>query len=75
VTTHLMEEAERHCERLAIMDRGRLVAEGTPAVLRAEHAAESLEAVFTAVTGRPIDEERGTLRDVRTRRRMARRLG
>ncbi len=33
VTTHLMEEAE-HCDRLAILDRGRLVAAGTPAELR-----------------------------------------
>lgn len=33
VTTHLMEEAE-HCDRLAILDRGKLVASGTPAELR-----------------------------------------
>lgn len=33
VTTHLMEEAE-HCDRLAILDCGRLVAEGTPSELR-----------------------------------------
>lgn len=33
VTTHLMEEAE-HCNRLAILDRGKLVASGTPAELR-----------------------------------------
>lgn len=35
LTTHLMDEAER-CDRLAILDRGRRVAEGTPAQLRAE---------------------------------------
>ena len=35
VTTHLMEEAER-CDRLAILDRGRLVALGTPDALKAE---------------------------------------
>ncbi len=34
VTTHLMEEAE-HCDRLAILDKGRLVATGPPAELRA----------------------------------------
>jgi len=34
LTTHLMEEAER-CDRLAILDRGRLVALGTPAELKA----------------------------------------
>jgi ABC-2 type transport system ATP-binding protein len=35
LTTHLMEEAEK-CDRLAVLDRGRLVAEGTPAGLRSE---------------------------------------
>jgi ABC-2 type transport system ATP-binding protein len=35
VTTHLMEEAER-CDRLAILNEGRLVALGTPSELRAE---------------------------------------
>src|SRR5207248_5347454 len=51
VTTHQMEEAERHCERLAIMDRGDIVALGEPAALREEHGAASLEEVFMAVTG------------------------
>ncbi len=31
LTTHYMEEAERLCDRLAIMDRGRVLAEGSPA--------------------------------------------
>ena len=74
VTTHLMEEAERHCQRLAIMDRGALVAEGVPADLREHHQASSLEEVFTAVTGQEM-EEGGNIRDVRAQRRVARRLG
>jgi lipooligosaccharide transport system ATP-binding protein len=37
LTTHFMEEAERLCHRLAIMDRGRLIAVGTPRALIAEH--------------------------------------
>jgi lipooligosaccharide transport system ATP-binding protein len=37
LTTHFMEEAERLCHRLAIMDRGRVIAEGTPRALIAEH--------------------------------------
>ncbi|HUQ76867.1 MAG TPA: ATP-binding cassette domain-containing protein [Burkholderiales bacterium] len=37
LTTHFMEEAERLCHRLAIMDRGRLIAIGTPRALIAEH--------------------------------------
>src|SRR6185503_16621314 len=37
LTTHFMEEAERLCHRLAIMDRGRVIATGTPRALIAEH--------------------------------------
>jgi ABC-2 type transport system ATP-binding protein len=76
VTTHLMEEAERYCERVAIMDMGRLVEQGEPAELLELHGAESLEDVFSAVTGRAIHEQQeGRLSDVRAQRRVARRLG
>jgi lipooligosaccharide transport system ATP-binding protein len=37
LTTHFMEEAERLCNRLAIMDRGRIIAQGSPRALIAEH--------------------------------------
>jgi lipooligosaccharide transport system ATP-binding protein len=37
LTTHFMEEAERLCDRLAIMDSGRIIAEGSPRALIAEH--------------------------------------
>jgi ABC-2 type transport system ATP-binding protein len=86
VTTHLMEEAERHCERLGVIDRGRLVEQGEPAELIERHEAESLEDVFMAVTGKTIgehgehgeqadDDHQGKLSDVRAQRRVARRLG
>jgi ABC-2 type transport system ATP-binding protein len=76
VTTHLMEEAERHCERVAIMDMGKLVEQGEPTELLERHATESLEEVFTAVTGRTIDgHDGGRLADVRAQRSVARRLG
>ena len=75
-TTHIMEEAERYAERLAIMDLGRLVEQGAPAEVRARHGSDSLEETFTLVTGRTIDEEKeGRLSDVRAQRRVARRLG
>lgn len=48
LTTHLMEEAE-HCDRLAILDHGRLVALGTPAALRAEIGGD----VLTLTTADP----------------------
>lgn len=41
VTTHLMEEAEK-CDRLALLDHGKLVALGTPAELRAEIGGDCL---------------------------------
>ncbi|HJY75771.1 MAG TPA: ATP-binding cassette domain-containing protein [Burkholderiales bacterium] len=37
LTTHHMEEAERLCQRLAIMDHGRIIAVGSPRALIAEH--------------------------------------
>jgi lipooligosaccharide transport system ATP-binding protein len=44
LTTHYMEEAARLCDRLLIMDEGRIVTEGTPAALVLEHAGrEALE--------------------------------
>ncbi len=78
VTTHLMEEAERHCDRLGVLDHGRLIEQGEPAELIERHAAASLEDVFTTITGRGIDEQaddEGRLSDVRAQRRVARRLG
>ena len=39
LTTHYMDEAERLCDRLAVMDRGRVVAEGAPAELIRKHLA------------------------------------
>ncbi len=81
VTTHLMEEAERHCDRLGVIDQGRLIEQGEPAELIERHNADSLEDVFTSITGRPLDgesgngeDEEGRLSDVRAQRSVARRL-
>ncbi len=54
-TTHYMEEAERLCDRIGIIDQGRLIAEGTSRDLidQTEGAAD-LEAVFLALTGRAL---------------------
>jgi ABC-2 type transport system ATP-binding protein len=72
VTTHQMEEAERQCERIAIMDLGEIAALGTSADLRREFDAPSLEDVFTAATGGRLEE--GTFRDVRASRKRSSRL-
>jgi len=42
LTTHYMEEAESLCNRLVIMDQGRIIARGRPRDLIEEHAAESV---------------------------------
>lgn len=47
VTTHYMDEAEQLCDRLVVMDHGRIVAEGSPRALITEHATrEVLELRF-----------------------------
>ncbi len=74
VTTHQMDEADRHCDRIAIMDLGTLAAQGTPAELREQFAADNLDDVFALATGRTIDEG-GSFRDARRNRRLSRRLG
>lgn len=47
LTTHLMEEAERLCDRVAIVDRGRVVDIGTPEALVRRHCPERAVAVTT----------------------------
>jgi ABC-2 type transport system ATP-binding protein len=47
LTTHLMEEAERLCDRVAIIDRGRVIDAGTPAALVHRHCPERAVAITT----------------------------
>jgi len=64
LTTHNMEEAEFLCDRLAIMDHGKIIAEGEPQELILEHAPEppqaplhgNLEDVFLTLTGHELRE-------------------
>jgi len=42
ITTHYMDEAEQLCDRLVVMDRARIVAEGSPASLIAEHSTREV---------------------------------
>ncbi|MDQ6915401.1 MAG: ABC transporter ATP-binding protein, partial [Actinomycetota bacterium] len=55
LTTHYMEEATRLCDRLVIMDLGRIVAQGAPAELTERYRQPDLEAVFLHLTGRELD--------------------
>jgi ABC-2 type transport system ATP-binding protein len=73
-TTHYMEEAERVARTIAIIDRGRLVAAGSPAELMGRTGAGSLEEAFLALTGKSIrEEEAGSLDRMRLARRGWRR--
>ena len=56
LTTHYMEEAEELCDRVGIIDHGRLIALGPPGELMEEHGARDLEEVFIRLTGRKIRE-------------------
>jgi lipooligosaccharide transport system ATP-binding protein len=56
LTTHYMEEAHVLCDRVAIMDRGRIVAEAPPAELLREHGCASLDEVFLKLTGHELKD-------------------
>ena len=70
LTTHYMEEAERVASRIAIIDHGRIVAQGSPQELKRQTGAETLEQAFLALTGSSIREEDATAAD--RNRNMAR---
>ncbi len=68
LTTHYMDEAERLCDRVAIVDHGHIIAQGSPAELIESIAAThppppprasstTLEDVFVALTGRTLRDE------------------
>jgi ABC-2 type transport system ATP-binding protein len=57
LTTHYLEEADRLCDRVAIIDRGRIRATGTPDGLKERCRAATLDDVFLAVTGQDLTEQ------------------
>ncbi|MEM2005363.1 MAG: ABC transporter ATP-binding protein [Zestosphaera sp.] len=57
LTTHYMEEAEELCDRVGVIDYGKIIALNTPGELISEHGVRNLEEVFIALTGRRIREE------------------
>ena len=77
LTTHYMDEADALCDRVALMDHGRLQAVGAPVDLRAELGpTATLEDVFRHYSGGTFaDSEKGGLRNVRSTRRTVRRVG
>ena len=72
LTTQYLEEADRLCDRLAIIDDGMIVREGTPAQLKADlrerrdlDADPTLDDVFLDATGRTRDRIEGDVQEVR----------
>src|SRR5438270_10635382 len=63
LTTHYMDEAERVAHRIAVIDRGRIVAQGTPTELKQQTSADSLEQAFLSLTGTSIRDESANAAD------------
>ena len=69
-TTHYMEEADRVADRIAIIDHGNIVAQGTSQELKTSTNAATLEEAFLSLTGRTIrEEEAGSIDQLRMRRK------
>ena len=59
LSTHDLEEAEELCDRVLILDQGRVLADGTPAQLRGRHGSgASLEDVFMAISGKRLEDDK-----------------
>jgi ABC-2 type transport system ATP-binding protein len=69
LTTQYLEEADALCDRLAIIDDGKIVKEGTPAELKADLKARkggepTLDDVFLDATGRTRERAAGEVQEV-----------
>ena len=70
-TTHYMEEADKVAQTVAVIDRGQIVAQASPAELKSRNNTASLEEAFIKLTGQRIREEEATGKDrMRLRRRL-----
>jgi ABC-2 type transport system ATP-binding protein len=63
LTTHYMDEADRVAQRIAVIDHGKIVAEGSPQELKQQTSRDSLEEAFLALTGSTIRDESATSAD------------
>jgi ABC-2 type transport system ATP-binding protein len=73
-TTHYMEEAEKYAQKVAIIDHGKIITQGTPKELIKKTRTKTLEEAFLKLTGHGIrEEEVGSIDRMRMNRRMWRR--
>src|SRR5438552_10292566 len=63
LTTHYMDEAERVADRIAVIDHGKIVAQGSLDELKAQTETDSLEAAFLSLTGSTIRDEKAGAAD------------
>ncbi len=63
LTTHYMDEADRVAQRIAVIDHGAIVAQGSPAELKQQTQTDSLEAAFLKLTGSGIRDEQASSMD------------
>src|SRR5690606_9805445 len=56
LVSHAMEEVERLCQRVALLDGGRVLTLDTPAGLREQAGTETLDDAFVALTGKELEE-------------------
>lgn len=56
LVSHAMEEVERLCDRVALIDSGRIVAVDTPAGLVTQAGAATLDDAFVALTGKELED-------------------
>ncbi len=77
MTTHYMEEAQELCDRIAIMDKGRIEVMGTLKELRkkAHKPRATMDELFVHFVGPSESDEQGGLANVKRSRRIAQRLG
>jgi ABC-2 type transport system ATP-binding protein len=60
LVSHAMDEVERLCDRIVLLDAGKVIASGTPAEVTAHAGAATLEDAFVALTGKQLEHEEET---------------